>query len=175
MQNSILSVGIDLGTSTTQIIFSKIYMQNSSVTAVPAVKITDKKIIYRSKIYFTPLINKNEINLAGAWRVSSAVHHGAGPPRPGRGVQHRVPREDVDVVELPEPYFWQRLRVDSRYRYGHGDRGRPHRSVGGIGSGLRGHDDGAVVPRLQRAVVGRNPARLGRWPVDWSMARLLAF
>ncbi|WP_304153577.1 ethanolamine ammonia-lyase reactivating factor EutA [Megamonas hypermegale] len=78
MQNSILSVGIDLGTSTTQIIFSKIYMQNSSVTAVPAVKITDKKIIYRSKIYFTPLINKNEINLAAIQNILQTEYDHAG-------------------------------------------------------------------------------------------------
>lgn len=78
MQNSLLSVGIDLGTSTTQIIFSRIYLQNSSVTAVPDVKITDKKIIYRSKIYFTPLINRNEINLSAIQNILQTEYDCAG-------------------------------------------------------------------------------------------------
>lgn len=69
MQNSLLSVGIDLGTSTTQIIFSRIYLENSSITAIPDIKITKKEILYRSKIYFTPLIGKNKINLSAIQNI----------------------------------------------------------------------------------------------------------
>lgn len=64
MESEIISVGIDIGTTTTQIIFSKIYIQNTASSfLVPEVKIIDKKIIYKSDIYFTPLIDREKINL----------------------------------------------------------------------------------------------------------------
>jgi len=64
MKNTLLSVGIDIGTTTTQIIFSKITLQNTaSLFLVPEVKIADTTIIYKSDIYFTPLISKEKINL----------------------------------------------------------------------------------------------------------------
>jgi ethanolamine utilization protein EutA len=59
----LLSVGIDLGTTTTQVVFSRIEVENTaSVFSVPRVKIVDKKIIYRSDIYFTPLLNRTTID-----------------------------------------------------------------------------------------------------------------
>ena len=58
MDNEILSVGIDIGTSTTQVIFSKISMENTAgFFSVPHISITDKEVIYKSDIYITPLIN----------------------------------------------------------------------------------------------------------------------
>lgn len=64
MKNEILSVGIDIGTSTTQVIFSKITLQSTTNSFLsPEVKITEKNIIYRSHIYFTPLIKREKINL----------------------------------------------------------------------------------------------------------------
>lgn len=58
MGSGILSVGIDIGTSTTQVIFSRIEMENTaSFFAVPHISIVDKEVIYKSDIYITPLIN----------------------------------------------------------------------------------------------------------------------
>ena len=58
MGSGILSVGIDIGTSTTQVIFSRIEMENtSSFFAVPHISSVDKEVIYKSDIYITPLIN----------------------------------------------------------------------------------------------------------------------
>ena len=55
MQN-ILSVGIDVGTSTTQLVFSRIAMENTSgYFSVPRVSVTSKEVIYKSDIYLTPL------------------------------------------------------------------------------------------------------------------------
>ncbi len=63
MEDKIFSVGIDIGTSTTQIIFSKITIENrASVTSIPKISITDKEIIYQSNLYETPLITQNIIN-----------------------------------------------------------------------------------------------------------------
>lgn len=53
---SILSVGIDIGTSTTQVIFSRLTMDNTaSYFAVPHVSIVAKDVVYKSEIYITPL------------------------------------------------------------------------------------------------------------------------
>lgn len=54
----IKSIGIDIGTTTTQIIISDLTVENiSSGTLVPKIEITKKEVIYKSKIYFTPLKN----------------------------------------------------------------------------------------------------------------------
>ncbi len=64
MQDKILSVGIDIGTTTTQIIFSEITVQNTASSfLVPKVKITKKVVIYKSNVYFTPLLTKEKIDL----------------------------------------------------------------------------------------------------------------
>lgn len=63
MTEEIISVGIDIGTSTTQLIFSKIYIENSgSAFSVPQIKIIGKEVIYRSEIYITPLENESTID-----------------------------------------------------------------------------------------------------------------
>ena len=55
MQN-ILSVGIDIGTSTTQLVFSRIGIENTSgYFTVPHISVTSKEVIYKSDIYLTPL------------------------------------------------------------------------------------------------------------------------
>ena len=63
MREVILSVGIDIGTSTTQLVFSRITLENTaSAASVPRITIVDKEIFYRSNIYFTPLLSQKEIN-----------------------------------------------------------------------------------------------------------------
>jgi len=63
MREELLSVGIDIGTSTTQLVFSKLIIENiASNFSVPKVVIVDKEIIYRSEIYFTPLRSPTEID-----------------------------------------------------------------------------------------------------------------
>lgn len=52
----ILSVGIDIGTSTTQLVFSRITMENTTgYFSVPRVSIVDKEVIYKSPVHITPL------------------------------------------------------------------------------------------------------------------------
>jgi ethanolamine utilization protein EutA len=58
-----LSVGIDIGTSTTQLVFSRIVIENlAGAASVPRVQIVDKQIVYRSDIYFTPLVSSETID-----------------------------------------------------------------------------------------------------------------
>lgn len=63
MAESILSVGIDIGTSTTCLAFSRLEVANlSSTWQIPKVEIVEKKIVYRSPIYFTPLISNTKLD-----------------------------------------------------------------------------------------------------------------
>lgn len=65
MQETILSVGIDIGTSTTQLIFSRLTIENlASNYTVPRISIVNKEVIYRSGIHFTPLKSQTEIDAA---------------------------------------------------------------------------------------------------------------
>ena len=56
MSDKILSVGLDIGTATTQLILSELTIENiASVFTIPRVYITDKKVLYKSEIIFTPI------------------------------------------------------------------------------------------------------------------------
>ncbi|EGG53315.1 ethanolamine utilization protein EutA [Enterococcus faecalis TX1467] len=63
VEETLLTVGIDLGTSTTQLVLSELTVENfASAFTVPRISISDKKVIYRSDIIFTPLLNQSEID-----------------------------------------------------------------------------------------------------------------
>ena len=73
MREELLSVGIDIGTSTTSLVFSKLVVENTASNfTVPRISIVDKEIIYRSNIYFTPLLSNNTID---AQRVKEIVEY----------------------------------------------------------------------------------------------------
>lgn len=62
-KETLLTVGIDLGTSTTQMVLSELTVENfASAFTVPRITISDKRVIYRSDIIFTPLVNQTEID-----------------------------------------------------------------------------------------------------------------
>jgi len=62
----LLSVGIDVGTSTTQLVFSHLTVQNeANAFSVPQFSITQKEVIYRSRIHFTPLLSDTVIDAEG--------------------------------------------------------------------------------------------------------------
>ena len=63
MKETLISVGLDVGTTTTQVIFSNITIENmSSGARVPEFKIVGKEIFYKGKIHFTPLRSNTEID-----------------------------------------------------------------------------------------------------------------
>ena len=56
MDKQLLSVGLDVGTTSTQMILSRLTARNrASAFAVPKMEITDREILYRSPVHFTPL------------------------------------------------------------------------------------------------------------------------
>lgn len=74
-----LSTGIDIGTSTTQVIFSKLYVENTAnMFSAPHMKIVNKEIIYKSKIYFTPLKSITEINADELAKIVEFEYQSAG-------------------------------------------------------------------------------------------------
>lgn len=79
MREIILSVGIDIGTSTTQLIFSRLIIENrASSYAVPRISIVEKEVTYRSRIYFTPLLSQTEIDAARVKEIIQMEYQNAG-------------------------------------------------------------------------------------------------
>lgn len=79
MEQEILSVGIDIGTTTTQLVFSKITVCSiPSSFSIAKVKITHKTITYKSKIYFTPLISYEKIDLEKIKKIIILEYKNAG-------------------------------------------------------------------------------------------------
>lgn len=79
MQEIIFSVGIDIGTSTTQLIFSRLTIENEATSyVVPRINIVKKEVIYRSDIYFTPLISDKEIDADAVKAIIKKEYEKAG-------------------------------------------------------------------------------------------------
>ena len=75
----ILSVGIDLGTSTTQMIVSRLQVENTaSAFAVPHIEIRDREVLYRSQIYFTPLLSPDTIDSVSVRKLIAEEYDRAG-------------------------------------------------------------------------------------------------
>lgn len=79
MKEELLSVGIDLGTSTTQLVFSRLIIENmAGAYAVPRMEITEKEIRYRSSIHFTPLLSQTVIDFPKVKEIVEAEYERAG-------------------------------------------------------------------------------------------------
>lgn len=63
MSEILTSVGIDVGTTTTQLVVSQLRVENrASGFAVPEMVITDREILYRSPVHFTPLVEEKLVD-----------------------------------------------------------------------------------------------------------------
>lgn len=81
-KQTLLSVGIDIGTTTTQLIVSRLTVENqASGFSVPKLSITGKEILYRSPIYFTPLLDATRIHAAGIREIVDKEYRAAGIDR----------------------------------------------------------------------------------------------
>ena len=75
----ILSVGIDIGTSTTQLVFSRIEMDNTAgYFTAPRIAITGKEILYKSQVYFTPLKTQTLIDADAVREIVAQEFRSAG-------------------------------------------------------------------------------------------------
>ena len=79
MTEALLSVGIDIGTTTTQLVLSRLTLENRAAPfTVPDVQITEKEILYRSDIHFTPLRSPTVIDTAGVREIVAAEYAKSG-------------------------------------------------------------------------------------------------
>ena len=87
MAEVLRSVGLDVGTTTTQLIVSQLRVENrASSFSVPDVQITERKVCYESPIHFTPLLQGDLVDGDGIRRIVEQEYAQAG-----------IRREDVDT------------------------------------------------------------------------------
>ena len=76
---TVLSVGIDIGTTTTQLIISRLTIVNTAPGSyVPKMEITKKEVLYKSEIYFTPLVEHNLIDPVAIMQIVEKEYQAAG-------------------------------------------------------------------------------------------------
>lgn len=82
MGKALLSVGLDVGTTSTQMIVSKLTVENrASAFSVPKMEITDREILYRSPVHFTPLVSHNLVDGEGLRKLVEQEYAAAGITR----------------------------------------------------------------------------------------------
>ena len=85
--DKLLSVGLDIGTTTSQLIVSELTVQNqASAFAVPEMTIADRKILYQSPVMFTPLLDESHVDGAKLGQMIRKEYEKAG-----------ISRESVDT------------------------------------------------------------------------------
>ena len=79
MSEKLLSVGLDVGTTSTQMILSELTVDNRAGSfAVPEMEIGERKILYKSPIHFTPLIRGELVDGDGIRAIVDAEYEKAG-------------------------------------------------------------------------------------------------
>ncbi|WP_369698850.1 ethanolamine ammonia-lyase reactivating factor EutA [Paenibacillus pedocola] len=74
-----MSVGIDVGTSTTKCIFSRLEIERCyGASMLPGFKITGRKLLYESPMYSTPLISDREIDHPALHAILAGEYERAG-------------------------------------------------------------------------------------------------
>jgi len=82
VSETLRSVGLDVGTTTTQLVVSELAVENQAGSfAVPKMAITERKILYRSPVYFTPLIGENLVDGAAIRAIVDKEYEKAGVKR----------------------------------------------------------------------------------------------
>lgn len=75
----LLSVGIDLGTTTSQLVFSTLTLVDvARAGQIPRINITDRKVVYQSEIVFTPLLDAETIDVARVMEFIRGQYQAAG-------------------------------------------------------------------------------------------------
>ncbi|MHC1784974.1 MAG: ethanolamine ammonia-lyase reactivating factor EutA [Anaerolineaceae bacterium] len=79
LSRNMISVGIDIGTTTTQIIFSQLTLVDVARPGqVPRIDISNRKVLARSQIFFTPLIDAETIDVEEVARIITGEYGKAG-------------------------------------------------------------------------------------------------
>ncbi len=79
MAEQLLSVGIDIGTSTTQFVISRLTLENrANPFSVPRVDIAEREVLYRSGVHFTPLKSNTVIDAEGVRSIVAEEYRASG-------------------------------------------------------------------------------------------------
>ena len=87
MAERLVSLGLDVGTTSTQMIFSELMIENRAGSfSVPEMDISGRKILYKSPVHFTPLLEEDRVDAAAIRKIVDGEYAAAG-----------LRREDVDT------------------------------------------------------------------------------
>ena len=87
MAEKLLSVGLDVGTTSTQMVLSELVIENKAGSfSVPEMQIAQRKILYQSPIHFTPLVQGELVDSQQIRDIVAAEYEKAG-----------IARADVDT------------------------------------------------------------------------------
>lgn len=82
MGERLLSVGLDVGTTSTQMVVSRLTVENqASAFSVPDMEIRQRELLYQSPVYFTPLLEGNRMDAAALRRLVEQEYEKAGITR----------------------------------------------------------------------------------------------
>lgn len=82
MSEQLRSVGLDVGTTSTQMILSELTIENrASSFAVPEMEIARREILYKSPVYFTPLLDESHMDGAALREIVEREYRQAGITR----------------------------------------------------------------------------------------------
>lgn len=82
MSERLRSVGLDVGTTSTQMVLSELTIENrASSFAVPEMEIAQRKILYKSPVYFTPLLDESHVDGAAIRQIVAEEYRAAGIDR----------------------------------------------------------------------------------------------
>ena len=82
MSESLTSVGIDVGTTSTQLVVSRLRVENrASEFAVPEMTITSREVLYRSPVHFTPLMEEKLVDGSKLRTIVEGEYRNAGISR----------------------------------------------------------------------------------------------
>ena len=82
MAERLLSVGLDVGTTSTQLIVSELLIENkASAFTVPEMTIAQRKILYKSPVHFTPLLDESHVDGQSIRQIVTAEYEKAGITR----------------------------------------------------------------------------------------------
>jgi ethanolamine utilization protein EutA len=87
MPETLLSVGLDVGTTSTQLIVSRLAVENRAGSfSVPEMDITQRQVLYKGQVHFTPLRDENRVDAEALGKLVDEEYSNAG-----------IRREDVDT------------------------------------------------------------------------------
>ena len=82
MSETLRSVGLDVGTTSTQMVLSELTIENkASQFAVPEMEIAERKILYKSPVFFTPLLDEQRVDGNGIRELIAEEYRKAGISR----------------------------------------------------------------------------------------------